>query len=284
MGLLAALFWGITDFLVGINARTFGVKRAVFISQSFGMLLMALILITTEHWKILFSAPAAIIALGITASLFTLTGALALSKALQIGKTSIVAPLVTTYGSFTTLLAWLTGELLSGWQLLGTLACTIGVFLASASRAERGINQATQSNTPIIYALLAAMLYGTSFWIQGKFVLPTLGPVNMLALGYTIGVPLLIMELIKFSRAPVRLSFSAVMSLLGASAFNLLAFYFFSWGALNGAISIVTVVSTLSGAIAAFLGFLFLQERLSLLQFYGVGLAIAGAASIHFFG
>jgi len=34
MGLLAALLWGGTDFLVGLNARAVGVKRAVYFGQA----------------------------------------------------------------------------------------------------------------------------------------------------------------------------------------------------------------------------------------------------------
>lgn len=36
MGLLAAAFWGATDFLVGVNARAVGVKRAVFSGNCWG--------------------------------------------------------------------------------------------------------------------------------------------------------------------------------------------------------------------------------------------------------
>lgn len=33
------------------------------------------------------------------------------------------------------------------------------------------------SNRSIVYAMLAALLYGTSFWMQGRY---TLGPITML--------------------------------------------------------------------------------------------------------
>ena len=42
MGLLAALLWGGTDFLVGLNARAVGVKRAVYFGQALGFLIMTL--------------------------------------------------------------------------------------------------------------------------------------------------------------------------------------------------------------------------------------------------
>ncbi len=45
MGLLAALLWGGTDFLVGLNARAVGVKRAVYFGQALGFLIMTLLLV-----------------------------------------------------------------------------------------------------------------------------------------------------------------------------------------------------------------------------------------------
>lgn len=45
MGLLAALLWGGTDFLVGLNARAVGVKRAVYFGQALGFAIMSLLLI-----------------------------------------------------------------------------------------------------------------------------------------------------------------------------------------------------------------------------------------------
>lgn len=45
LGLLAALFWGGTDFLVGLNARAVGVKRAVYFGQALGFLIMCILLL-----------------------------------------------------------------------------------------------------------------------------------------------------------------------------------------------------------------------------------------------
>ena len=45
MGLLAALLWGGTDFLVGLNARAVGVKRAVYFGQALGFLIMTFLLV-----------------------------------------------------------------------------------------------------------------------------------------------------------------------------------------------------------------------------------------------
>ena len=106
MGLLAALLWGGTDFLVGLNARAVGVKRAVYFGQALGFLIMTLLLVIFPAF--LFKALDATLSvwlLGVAAALLTVSGALALSKAFALGKAAIVAPLVTSYGVVTTLLS-----------------------------------------------------------------------------------------------------------------------------------------------------------------------------------
>lgn len=45
--------------------------------------------------------------------------------------------------------------------------------------------------------------------------------------------------------------------------------------------SVVTVISTLSGGIAAILGFVFFKERLSAVQVLGVVLVLVGAIVLH---
>ncbi|QXH51084.1 DMT family transporter [Pseudomonas fakonensis] len=285
MGLVAAALWGATDFLVGVNARAVGVKRAVSFGQLLGLLLMTVIILASaSQWEKFTSAPWRAIGLGIVASLCTVVGALALSKAFAVGKTAVVAPLVTSYGVFTTLLAWLGGEVLSVWQVVGILVCFFGVLLASRGDHGAGFERRATSSVSVGFALLAAMLYGISFWIQGKFALPALGPVNMLALGYAVGVIFLIPETVKLLRDYASIRLKTFGSLCGASLFNLGGFSAFSWGALNGSVSVVTVISTLSGGIAAILGYLFYRERLSGIQVGGVSLVLLGAVLLHIYG
>ena len=119
MGLLAALLWGGTDFLVGLNVRAVGVKRAVFFSQSLGFTLMSLLLTIFPAFLLkAMAAPLEVWLMGVVAAAFTVSGALALGKAFALGKASIVAPLVTSYGVVTTLLSWASGEQISLLQLM----------------------------------------------------------------------------------------------------------------------------------------------------------------------
>ncbi|MNP69052.1 EamA-like transporter family protein [compost metagenome] len=71
------------------------------------------------------------------------------------------------------------------------------------------------------------------------------------------------------------------MTLTGASLMNLGGFSSFAWGAVAGSVSVVTVISTLSGGIAAILGYVFFKERLGKVQVLGVVLVLVGAFVLH---
>ncbi|AHC32881.1 MULTISPECIES: DMT family transporter [unclassified Pseudomonas] len=280
MGLLAALLWGGTDFLVGLNARAVGVKRAVYFGQALGFLIMTLLLVIFPALLLkALNASLSTWLLGIAAALFTVSGALALSKAFALGKAAIVAPLVTSYGVVTTLLSWASGEHISLIQLSCIVLCVIGVILSSIHK-DNGVPHST-SNRSIAYAMLAAMLYGTSFWLQGRYTLPTLGAITMLWLGYLVGLCVLVVMVLKIKDGLKIPPLKNCAALTGASVMNLGGFSAFSWGAMAGSVSVVTVISTLSGGIAAILGFVFFKERLSAVQVLGVVLVLVGAVVLH---
>jgi drug/metabolite transporter (DMT)-like permease len=281
MGLLAALLWGGTDFLVGLNARAVGVKRAVYFGQALGFSIMSLLLVAFPAFILKsISASLTVWLFGVVAAVLTVSGALALSKAFALGKASIVAPLVTSYGVVTTLLSWAGGEQISLIQLLCIALCVIGVILSSI-HSDSKIPHTTQASSSIAYALLAALFYGTSFWLQGHFVLPVLGPVTMLWLAYLVGLIVLVVIVLRIEDGLKIPPLKNCMTLTGASLMNLGGFSSFAWGAVAGSVSVVTVISTLSGGIAAILGYVFFKERLAKLQVLGVVLVLVGAFVLH---
>jgi drug/metabolite transporter (DMT)-like permease len=281
MGLLAAVMWGGTDFLVGLNARAVGVKRAVYFGQALGFCIMSLLLIAFPAFILKsMSASLDVWLIGMGVAVLTVSGALALSKAFALGKASIVAPLVTSYGVVTTLLSWAAGEQISLIQLFCIALCVLGVILSSI-HSDSKIPHTTQAGSSIAYALLAAVFYGTSFWLQGHYVLPVLGPVTMLWLAYLIGLMVLIVIVLRIEDGLKIPPLKNCMTLTGASLMNLGGFSSFAWGAVAGSVSVVTVISTLSGGIAAILGYVFFKERLAKIQILGVVLVLLGAFVLH---
>lgn len=280
LGLLTALCWGATDFLVGLNARNAGIRKSVFFSQCLGFLMLSAIIVYQPDRLANFRDHSLTLWIFACAAAFaTVIGALSLSKAFTLGKATVVAPIITSYGVFTTLLSLASGELLSVQQLLGLTLCVIGVALTAFNDTEASGKKS--SGRAVYYAILAAMLYGLSFWLQGRFTLPALGPVIMLwilyALGTLVSTCLLLDRRKNFSIPPLGTTFTLVL----ASLFNLAGFSAFALGASLGSLPVVTVISTLSGGIAAVLGFAIFKESVKPIQVLGILLVLVGATYLH---
>ncbi|CAI0870193.1 carboxylate/amino acid/amine transporter [Serratia proteamaculans] len=278
MGLAAALCWGGTDFLVGINARSVGVRRAVFFSQAIGFVIFTVLLPATV--VPVFATSGVVWGLALLAAGLTMGGALALSQAFAIGKAAMVAPLVTSYGAVTTLLSWISGERLGALTLIGLALCLMGVMLTAVSLGRQP-DRSPSSLPAIAFALLAAFCYGVGFWLQGQYTLPVLGPSVSLWLGYAVGLTALLVLNADRRALVARPGWRQGGLLLVASLLNLGGFSAFAVGAGSGSLAIVTVLSTLSGGIAALLAALLLRERLSPLQWLGVLTVLAGALVLH---
>jgi uncharacterized membrane protein len=164
-GFIAALCWGATDFLAGRAARLVGVRKAVLVSNLVGLAALgAFSLFSLEtHRRASTASIAGFIAAIATASC-SLLGSLSLSRGLATGKSAVVAPIAMSYGAVTTLLSISSGETFDKQTIMGIAVCLAGVPLTAMSgRGEPLIGDARRS--AILFAVLAAILHGISFWI-----------------------------------------------------------------------------------------------------------------------
>ncbi|PRH85567.1 EamA family transporter [Labrys okinawensis] len=249
LGLAAALCWGGTDFLGGAAARALGVRRSQFFSQAVGFAGLSLLIAFLPAIRSqMASAPPEAWLWGLAAALSNFLAMLALMSALARGKAALVAPLTATYGVVTTLLSLATGEILDRWALAGLALCFIGVpctvYAPDDGRASAG------SRAPLRLALAAALLFGVGFWLQGHLALPRLGTPATLWLLYATNL-ICLAGLLAAQPAEFRLPPSSLWLL-------------------------VTVLSTLSGAVTAALGVVLRGERLSPLQWLGIAAALFG--------
>lgn len=82
MGLMAALCWGVTDYLVGRSARAFGVRQSVLLGQLIGLLVLtSMIAVSVEGFSFLRETDLIYLVLSVLAGLSTIAGALAISSA-----------------------------------------------------------------------------------------------------------------------------------------------------------------------------------------------------------
>lgn len=276
LGLLTALLWGLTDFLVGRNAKQAGALWSLLISNAVSVvILLPLVLGLAPLDSAALRVENAIYAL-LSAVLIAI-GALLLCTAFKEGRISVIAPLVATYGCFTTFFAWLDGALLADAQYGGIVLCTLGVGLISQTRGQPPGASNGGGLLPVLYALGAAFCWGLSFWMQGAYVLTVLSAPQMLLLNSCVGLVLVGLTVLALALPRPRLPIEGQVSLVGAGVVNLAGFSSFAWGLSVGISSVVTVLSTLSGAIACLMAVVFLKERLQAVQMAGCVLIVCGA-------
>jgi drug/metabolite transporter (DMT)-like permease len=282
-GLATALAWGTSDFLARFATRRIGSLRALLYMQLWGLLLLTYFQIHAHAWGHLFDGSGwQPWGWGFLAGVFNSLAMLAFYRCLEIGRVSIVAPVSASYPALTLVLSVFTGERLTVARLCG-IACTMaGVLLVARGEASPNDSavDAKLARRGIIWALCASLGFGFLYWILGTHVIETTGYSATVWLIRLVGATVTF-SVLRFKRLPVAQPIGAAnlqtafMGILDTGAFVLA----------NRAmqleqVSIITVLSSLYGAVTILLAALFLRERVSALQWCGIVAIFAGIVLI----
>jgi drug/metabolite transporter (DMT)-like permease len=293
LGLSAALSWGLADFLARFLTRRVGTLRTLLYMQSAGFVLLTLALPWLGGWGRL-ACGVGPWAWGILAGLVNAGGMLAFYRSLEIGKFAIVTPISASYPALTVLLSLLAGERLSAGRGAGIVFTLVGVVLAAAApatveaaspRAEAapGVGDGASkeaNNKGVIWAIAAAVGFGVLFWLMGFRVAPRAGAAaGVWVIRLTTIVTTFLAGFAAREPArlrPVRLSWIV----LGAGLFDTGGFVFNNLGVMIEQVAVVSVLTSLYGAVTVALAAIFLHEMLARRQWIGVVLIFAGIALI----
>lgn len=279
-GLLAAFGWGTADFLAKISSDRLGYLRtALYMQLVSGVFLVFFSLPDLPRlWQYpLASAGAA--GLGVV----SLVGLLALYKGFQIGRLSIVSPIVSGYPALTSLLAvFLLAETLPTGRILGIIVTISGVLMISFKSQKASERDKSPMSSGILYALGAFVLFGI-LYLAIKLVVVILGVWLPIMILRWVSASILAVSLIASGRSfslPSSSSFRfvgsvAVLDTLGNIAFNL--------GVISGSVAIVSTLSGLFSAITVGLAWLILRERIAKHQLVGILAILGGVAFIGYF-
>src|ERR1700704_540212 len=132
LGLLTALTWGSADFIARFATHRIGALRSMLYMQLTGFLLLSLLLPALGGWGHLADGSGwQPWAWGFLVGIFNAVSGLALYRAFEIGKMSVVAPLSASYPALTLLLSWMTGERLSMVRIAGIICTLAGVAVVA---------------------------------------------------------------------------------------------------------------------------------------------------------
>lgn len=267
-GLSSGLFWGAADFLGGLQSRRLPVLAVTLWSQIVGgVVLLALLLLT---------GPVVTVGAG-WGMAAGLCGGLALTmfyRALAIGTMSVVAP-VSACGAVVPVLVGLAqGERLGAITLWGIMAAFAGIVLVSLQGDRSG--GAPGQRQALFFALGAALGFGLFFALLDRAVsAPGASALWANVWARCSSVPLLLSLQLASARAlgwpGRRIGLVGLVGVLDMSA-NVL----FALAAQSGDLGVAAILGSLYPVATVILSWVVLSERLSRVQYAGVGLALLG--------
>jgi drug/metabolite transporter (DMT)-like permease len=276
LGLATSFAWGSADFIARFASRTIGALRIAFYLQLFGFLFLTLILLPWNAWGHLFDhsgwhpwAWGALIGVLNAVAMF------ALYRAFEFGKLSVVGPLSSSYPALTLVLAFFAGERLTIIRIIG-VASAFGGALLVARGETTGASPSATAKKGIVWAAIAAVLFGVMFWLLGTRVIPATGPYATVWLMRGVAA-LVTVAILKARRLPLALpDAKTTAQAAGTGLLDTGAFVLSNLSMQIEQVSVVTVLASLYGAVTVFLAAVFLRERMSRPQWLGIFAIFAG--------
>jgi len=273
-GIVGMFGWGIYDFLGGVFTKQIGPFKSFFWSQLAGLTsVFALLFLFTTSLNI---PPLAVALLPIAAILYS-AGYLFFFKGFELGNVSIVAATMNLWAVFTMLFAFLfMGQRLSAIQTLGVFMIICGVTLASLNWSDIR-NQSFQLSSGVKETVAGAFFFGV-FWNVSEIITEEIGwLLTTLFVKLGIILFLLLFSLVlkrelNLSKASAKTKFMVgLMGVIEAGAVAIV-----NYGLMIGDAILITPISSALSIVTITLAIIFLKEKITKLQGFGILTAIAG--------
>ena len=266
LGLIAALAWGVHDFCLRYIAQRGGILPSLATVLLAGTIILMPISLTLGDWSAMSQAGFGYSILG---GIVYLLGCIGLYNAFAIGPVRLVAPIIGAYPILSITWVGISGQLVpwDQWIAVGAVIAGVAIvgFLSQSDEAEASTTSA------IGWALLGGSGFAGAFAIghiatQAGDELPV---IYISRLAATIGVLILLLSR-NGPKLPNRSAwpFLAAMALLDTTAHSIVI----GSGNLNRP-EFAAVAASMFGMITVVLAWMFLKERMSLIQWTGVALA-----------
>ncbi len=269
LGLASSLVWGTADFLGGVYTRRLTLAPVAVGSQIAGLvaLLIAGVFIGDIEGRAL--------EIGLAAGACGAVGLSAFYRALATGTISIVSP-VSACGALVPVgLALAMGERPGALALAGSAAGLAGAVLASVHEI-RGDHPAARSSIGL--ALVAALGIGGFLWFLGRAA--DGGHTLSALLGARLGSLALLSIGVALTRSSIAVPLSEVPAIALIGLLDTAANGLFAVAIQHGYITVVSVLGSEYPVVTVMLAHVFLGERITRPQKFGVALVLAGVGMV----
>jgi drug/metabolite transporter (DMT)-like permease len=275
LGLVAALCWSVHDLVARVYAPRIGPFRVAFwVVVSGAVLLTAIILWRGRIWGADWHSVSLALAMGVVYA-----GALGgLLKAFSLAPVSIVGPFTAGYPALIVLWGLLHGLSPSLVQWLAVAMIIVGaVIVGRAGPSDGGLAAVPQGKVPtVIISSVIAVLGFAAAVVLGQAATPGLGEYETTFLSRFPAAAILALAMLRESSTSQRLTgrewlaatSMGAMDVVAVTSINVSAFY---PGKELGAMAISSY-----GALAALFAMIFLKERVSIGQWFGIVMIVVG--------
>lgn len=281
LGVLTAVSWGSADFLARFATRSVGSIRALLGMQFWGAIFVTILLFFSHDWGHLFDFSGwQPWAWGMLAGAINTFAMLALYRAFEIGKLSLVGPVSASYPTLTVILSLLSGEHLSLLRTGGIVAALAGVLLvASGEKSSATLGEQKSNDTRgVAWAIAAAVGFGVLFWLLGIRMIPRTGALATVWLIRITGA-VLTFAIVLAQEIPLRIKNRQTRAQVYTMGFfDTAAFALSNLGMRLEQVAVVSVLGSLYGAVTVALAATFLKERIVPLQWAGIAAIFLGVA------
>lgn len=272
LALLSSLCWGTSDYLGGSATRRLGATRVVLVSQLATLPALLIAYLIWQSW----GAPLSVTGWAVGAGLSTVLGLSAFYNGLAQGQMGVVAPIAASGVIVPVVVGVASGEKPSVGAFVGIALVVLGVIACAGPSRSRESGQHLTVR-PILYALVAALGFGTVFVCLAHGGRDSLSA-TLLEMRATSVFLLLLFAGRTRQLTSLRAAYQLPIVVLGY--LDLSANALFAVAGQHGDISIVAVLASLYPAVTMLLARHFDQERLDLVRRIGVALAVVGVAVI----
>jgi drug/metabolite transporter (DMT)-like permease len=271
--LASAASWGISDFLGGLQTRRLPVLGVLAVSQPAGLVLIALLIVLTGADSI----SAGKLGIAFLAGAASLGGLAAFYSAMAMGTVSVVAPIAALGVVVPVAVGLVEGESPAPIQLAGLVPAIAGVVVLSYEEQPEEPESARAARLSIALAILAGLGFGIFF--TGLDAAAADRP-GWAVLAVRVGGVATVLLALLVTRPRLEGVAAAWPVLLVIGGFDVLANGLFAVASTKGVLPVVAVGGSMYPAFTVALAHAVLGERLAVLQWAGVVLALAGVAMI----
>lgn len=273
-GITGMFGWGLYDFLGGVFAKQIGPYKSFFWSQLAGLASMLLLAVVVSPNM---DVPAGVVFLFPVAALLYSAGYLFFFKGFEVGSMSIVAATMNLWAVFTMFFAFtFMGQRLSPNQTIGVLMILAGVTLASLNWSE--IQQRKfQLSTGVREAIAGAFFFGI-YWNVSEIIVEQVGWLVSTAL-IKLGIVVFMLLFFVLSKREISLAGTAgkttaaifIMGVIEAGAVAVV-----NYGLTIGDAILITPIASALSIVTIALAIIFLKDKITKLQGFGIAAAISG--------